>query len=91
MNLFGHHTVVMPIYSHLRQQTPPVAITQAPTPTAAVGAIAPAANDADDAVADFDIHQGDCTSLLRHFDDRTFDLVVTDPPYIVGYRDRSGR
>jgi site-specific DNA-methyltransferase (adenine-specific) len=91
MNLFGHHTVVTPTYGRSLHAATPPAIATAPTGNPAAGAHAPAANDPDQALADFDIHQGDCTLLLSRFADRTFDLVVTDPPYIVGYRDRTGR
>lgn len=35
--------------------------------------------------------QGDCIEVLRQFDACTFDMVLTDPPYIVAYRDRCGR
>ena len=34
---------------------------------------------------------GDCSELLRDLDPNSVDLVVTDPPYIARYRDRSGR
>lgn len=37
------------------------------------------------------IIQGDCTAILRDMPDSSIDLVVTDPPYLVGYRDRKGR
>lgn len=37
------------------------------------------------------IIQGDCTQILRNFPSESVDLVVTDPPYFVRYRDRSGR
>lgn len=35
--------------------------------------------------------QGDCTKLLKTFPSASVDLIVTDPPYFVNYRDRSGR
>jgi len=35
--------------------------------------------------------QGDCTALLRGVATASVDLVVTDPPYVCRYRDRSGR
>ncbi|MBK8177037.1 MAG: DNA methylase [Rhodospirillales bacterium] len=35
--------------------------------------------------------QGDCTALLRGVATASIDLVVTDPPYVCRYRDRSGR
>ncbi len=37
------------------------------------------------------ILSGDCTELLQHVPQASIDLVVTDPPYLVRYRDRSGR
>ncbi len=37
------------------------------------------------------ILQGDCTQLLKTLPDNSVDLVVTDPPYFVRYKDRSGR
>jgi adenine-specific DNA-methyltransferase len=37
------------------------------------------------------VTHGDCTTLLRQLPDACIDLVVTDPPYLVRYRDRSGR
>lgn len=35
--------------------------------------------------------QGDCTRLLAGLPARSVDLVLTDPPYLVRYRDRAGR
>jgi DNA modification methylase len=35
--------------------------------------------------------EGDCTQLLRTLPSESIDLVVTDPPYFVNYRDRTGR
>lgn len=37
------------------------------------------------------ILQGDCTALLQNLPTACADLVLTDPPYGVRYRDRSGR
>jgi site-specific DNA-methyltransferase (adenine-specific) len=37
------------------------------------------------------ITHGDCTTLLRQLPDACTDLVLTDPPYLVRYRDRQGR
>lgn len=37
------------------------------------------------------IVQGDCVQVLKSLPDSTVDLVLTDPPYLVNYRDRSGR
>lgn len=35
--------------------------------------------------------EGDCTKLLKILPSESVDLVVTDPPYFVRYRDRAGR
>lgn len=37
------------------------------------------------------IHQGDCIHVMQHMQEGTVDFVLTDPPYLVGYRDRQGR
>ena len=37
------------------------------------------------------IVQGDCVQVLKPCRTQSVDLVVTDPPYLVNYRDRSGR
>ncbi len=37
------------------------------------------------------IIQGDCTQVLQTLPGESVDLVVTDPPYLVNYRDRTGR
>jgi site-specific DNA-methyltransferase (adenine-specific) len=37
------------------------------------------------------ILQGDCTQLLKTLPDSSVDFILTDPPYFVRYRDRSGR
>ena len=34
---------------------------------------------------------GDCVAVMKTMLDESIDLVVTDPPYLVQYRDRSGR
>lgn len=34
---------------------------------------------------------GEATQTLKTFEDRSIDLVVTDPPYLCNYRDRYGR
>jgi adenine-specific DNA-methyltransferase len=34
---------------------------------------------------------GDCLAVLPTIPDASVDLVITDPPYLVSYRDRSGR
>lgn len=37
------------------------------------------------------VHQGDCREVLKRFAAESFDMALTDPPYLVGYRDRRGR
>jgi DNA modification methylase len=37
------------------------------------------------------IVQGDCLHVLKALPSKSIDLVVTDPPYLVNYKDRSGR
>ena len=37
------------------------------------------------------VTQGDCQQVLRQLPDACVDFVLTDPPYLVRYRDRSGR
>ncbi len=39
----------------------------------------------------FNIIQGDNTAILADFDDQSVDCIITDPPYLTRYRDRSGR
>jgi len=34
---------------------------------------------------------GDCIDVLKQLPDRSVDFVLTDPPYLVRYRDRQGR
>jgi site-specific DNA-methyltransferase (adenine-specific) len=34
---------------------------------------------------------GDCIDVMAHLPARSIDFVLTDPPYLVNYRDRSGR
>ena len=34
---------------------------------------------------------GDCLSALPKIADESVNLVLTDPPYLVNYQDRSGR
>lgn len=36
------------------------------------------------------ILRGDCTKLMAELPEASVDLIVTDPPYIVNYRSRSG-
>ena len=38
-----------------------------------------------------EIYSGEATSVLADFPDQSIDLVVTDPPYLCGYKDRSKR
>jgi site-specific DNA-methyltransferase (adenine-specific) len=38
-----------------------------------------------------EIIKGDCVTTLKSIPSGSVDLVVTDPPYLVNYRDRSGR
>lgn len=37
------------------------------------------------------LHLGDCTHIMRFMSENSVDLIVTDPPYLVGYRSRDGR
>lgn len=37
------------------------------------------------------IIHGDATAELAKLPDNSIDLIITDPPYLVGYRDRDGR
>lgn len=37
------------------------------------------------------IFEGDATAKMREIPDDAVDLIVTDPPYLINYRDRSGR
>ncbi len=37
------------------------------------------------------VMHGDCVSLMSVLADESVDFVLTDPPYLVSYRDRSGR
>ncbi|WP_058912039.1 DNA methylase [Entomohabitans teleogrylli] len=34
---------------------------------------------------------GDCVQIMSRFPDTAVDFILTDPPYLVNYRDRSGR
>ncbi len=34
---------------------------------------------------------GDSTRVMARFPDKAIDFILTDPPYLVGYKDRSGR
>lgn len=35
--------------------------------------------------------QGDCVEIMSRFPGEAVDFILTDPPYLVNYRDRSGR
>lgn len=35
--------------------------------------------------------QGDCIRLMQSFPENSINLILTDPPYLVNYSDRSGR
>ncbi len=37
------------------------------------------------------ITHGDCIEVMRQMPANSVDFVLTDPPYLVNYRDRSGR
>jgi DNA modification methylase len=37
------------------------------------------------------IMQGDCIQVMRQIPANSVDFILTDPPYLVNYRDRSGR
>jgi len=37
------------------------------------------------------IHHGDCIEVMRAMPENSVDFILTDPPYLVNYRDRSGR
>jgi len=37
------------------------------------------------------IQYGDCIAVMRRMPSRSVDFILTDPPYLVRYRDRSGR
>lgn len=37
------------------------------------------------------IAQGDCIEVMRQLPANTVDFILTDPPYLVNYRDRDGR
>lgn len=34
---------------------------------------------------------GDCVRVMATIPDNAIDFILTDPPYLVGFRDRSGR
>ena len=37
------------------------------------------------------ITQGDCIQVMRQMPANSVDFILTDPPYLVNYRDRDGR
>jgi DNA modification methylase len=37
------------------------------------------------------IKQGDCIEIMRQMPANSVDFILTDPPYLVNYRDRDGR
>jgi len=37
------------------------------------------------------LHQGDCIPFMQTLPTNSIDFILTDPPYLVNYRDRSGR
>ena len=37
------------------------------------------------------LHHGDCIEIMRRMPENSVDFILTDPPYLVNYRDRSGR
>lgn len=37
------------------------------------------------------IYLGDCINVMQQLENNSIDLIVTDPPYLVNYQDRTGR
>ena len=37
------------------------------------------------------VTRGDCVDVMKDMPSRSIDFVLTDPPYLVHYRDRTGR
>ena len=37
------------------------------------------------------IQRGDCIEVMRRMPSRSVDFILTDPPYLVRYKDRTGR
>jgi len=37
------------------------------------------------------IHHGDCIQIMKQMPANSVDFILTDPPYLVNYRDRTGR
>lgn len=56
-----------------------------------LGSLGPTPRETAPAVPSDRIVLGDCSRVLRTLPDACVDFVLTDPPYLVGYRDRSGR
>lgn len=90
MNMFGHHSFVNPTFAMPTVAAAP-RLPSAQEPPKGEGARAPSANDDGPRSTAYRTAQGDCVQLMRQYDDQSFDLVLTDPPYLVNYRDRSGR
>jgi adenine-specific DNA-methyltransferase len=61
-----------------------------PTPAQAGASVASAPTHAAASPVDQIIH-GDCQRVLRSLPDSSVDFVLTDPPYLVSYKDRTGR
>jgi site-specific DNA-methyltransferase (adenine-specific) len=69
-------------------------MTSLPHPTPAEEGVRAAANDAErNPLPDFlnQVTHGDCSQVLRRLPDACADMVLTDPPYLVRYKDRAGR
>jgi DNA modification methylase len=92
MNTFSQHSTVTPTFAmpHAAALSLPRTNDQV-TNKAPAGASTLAANDGAVKSSAFQVLHGDCIAHMRKFADKSFDLVLTDPPYIVGYRDRTGR
>jgi len=62
-------------------------------PEAAIAAAAPITRNERETIVEFanEIIEGDCVEVLKEMPDGCADLAVTDPPYLVRYRDRRGR
>lgn len=81
---FGFYSTVIPTFSTAPMRTPGAADKElmpvsAPAPSLSVEK------------GEYQIHHGDCVQMLKRMDSGSVDFVLTDPPYIVGYKDRSGR
>ena len=69
-----------------REELAPV---PAPSPTALSGPGLPAPNSV--SVFVNQVICGDCVKIMRKMPNECVDLVITDPPYVAHYRDRTGR